>query len=170
MKKALRIIAFLCVFSMCLCSSLNRAHATEPRAQVLPDPDQGGSGLNVDYLFHVVYTSGVSNFLPSSDYYVGRSMLSGTNRFGYVVTMYHSLASTTHNYKMRGGLCYLDVNSNTFIADSYVVYTHTNNGTSYVVYLEPTRFTQDRLYYVFLKNLISGGYVTGSVSFFREPT
>ena len=179
MKTCKRLLSALCVFAICFCCTTAPVFAATgpgdtllPNSQVFPDPDQGGSGLNVDYLFHLVNTNGISVFAYSNDYYTGRTMLSGTERFGYVVTMYHSLASSTTNYGMRGGVCYWSASQGIYDPVFCTTYEGEDSGKTRVRYIEKSDFSPNQRYYVFLRNLMgnySDSYVTGSIYFFRDP-
>lgn len=170
MKKLHRVLSALFAISILFCGIFSVYAATgfgddgaAGTYAAVPTPEMGGE--DAGYMFRMT-AEYVTDFLESNGKYIGRTYLSGTQRFGYTFRLYHSLASNTHNYAMRGGICYYSAEDGCYVPLSKIDVS--TNGEVYTGYIARTDFEQDRIYRGFVKNLMSTGYVYGTLVFFRE--
>lgn len=170
MNKISKVVITITALCILMCSlpatalaSTNGGSDVEPTYTTYPDPDLGG-GYRREDIFTMNATN-VTSFLRSNGTYTGRTKLDGTYRFGYKFKLTHSLAGTTHNYAMRGGICYY--NSSTQMYDPLSCIDSTTSGKTHTGYIAKDRFVQDRIYYGYVKNKLGSGSVTGTLTFFR---
>lgn len=166
-SKVVVVITALCLLVCALpataLASTDGGSDVEPAYITYPDPDLGG-GYRREDIFTMNATK-VTSFLRSNGTYTGRTKLDGTYQFGYKFKLEHSLAGATHNYAMRGGICYY--NSSTQMYDPLDCIDTSISEKEYTDYISKDRFVQGRIYYGYVKNKINSGSVSGTLTFFR---